>query len=653
MAASLLSFIVAVGVLALAGGMVLLTTFVSVPPETGEDEDLRVVAVQALDLLVTTPGTPATWETDPDGADRVGLRMIGAGNEADLGKFRALRKGGSAASAANGFVDHPELLSALGLSGYNASLRITPIYREDPSTEAFLRRYAVAYIGDLTWNNADVTAESAASVKESAALGVIKVRFENRSYDPVRSAVEIDDAGPTRGDKYVDSKNYLQDHFLFRLQNWSYRDGSNAGAAAWDLRNVTAAGQNGVSAASAPRVLTPSRPSGGAWSYNASRPAVGTAYVNVTTPRIDITNATSVALEFRHFASGATNVVSTLVPPVTTYTPWDYGVVLVCVEDPCKDATSWFAYPNPAAPKIYNASGTGASFATEGIDLTAALPPCTVGCNPLSLSVRFQWRIQAAPAAGSLVGGFQGWFVDDVKVQGAVGGAQRTLYENTNEPATGRYRGVVVGSDADYGQINDQTIADRLAEWVAAGGHLYILGAESQQVPSFLAKVGVTGLDTDDCGTSCTSIYAIPPAGTGANWLVAPYTLDWAGYNGLFSGKVYSGVNGTFDPVLYTFKNQDWKAVTYLSKEDVYGKGRIQLTGLFPYLFAAGESERLLVNSIFYNVDAHLFASLGPEPPRFTPVGSAQRTMLIERSATESLGPVELRLVLYVWKEGS
>ncbi|MGQ0534979.1 MAG: fibronectin type III domain-containing protein, partial [Methanobacteriota archaeon] len=242
------------------------------------------------------------WEANPDAyLWRLGLLQPGSEHTLKIEKFMALRNATNGTNATNNAVDLQQFLAATGLTGYNISLRTWPLFgNEAPGAVDDLWDTRFAYLGEIGWTGTGPSGETSASMIESGYLDRMEIGFENVTYDPVGSFAN--DASWQRGDKYALDLDYLKSGFVgLRLAGWGYNQ--SARAPGWHVERWNGTFDTAV-APTAPHAATLSVPSGSSWSYAYARPSSGSAFVNLTTPPVNLTLAKDAKLSFRQFADG-------------------------------------------------------------------------------------------------------------------------------------------------------------------------------------------------------------------------------------------------------------------------------------------------------------------------------------------------------------
>lgn len=619
----------------------------------GQNLDSQRKAQTALDLLLSSPGIPNTWEYDDwdavadDEPDALGLLKVGKTNTLDISKLRRFQ----GFLPGYGPVDHDLFRSGVGLTDYSLHLRTYPLYSLNADgTIAWPAGYPVAYVGD--YNGASY---SATALAERASLGRLHLGYTDVTATP--SQVQNSTAIFTPGDAFQDDFDSLKAQLLPRLAGFDYAYDLTTGIAvpaeyATDLNNnsywkvINTSHYPGDFGAGTHHVLTPSR-----YSSESGSPEWRYSYPDdnsIVTPSFKVPSGmTGVTLRLNHTVLGVQRSTS----GNTTFMDDFAAVYVACVQN-CGviPINEW----RPVHNWTVNGAQSVGDWKMNDTDLTeyagktiriglrwstgAYLPTCVLDiCIPLN-----------NPPS-------KGWFIKDVQLFGTKAGTLTSLWENRLDynQSLSKYGIVVFGSGVDQSPFNNDGLGatetsgifkTAVQDWVRQGGRLLLLGSGSAR-NDWLAGFATTG--------------AAPTSLSGGKMdygrsdlthtlLTVPFTLDQNVYT-----KDSSQASIAYDPLggdaFMDILHFDKGPILSASYTHAPFNGSVILTSIMPGGFSATEVDHFLQNTLAFLRFRHVYVDQGaPLLVGSNTIGSASRNVLAETGDPE-MGSVEARVVLYAW----
>ncbi|MFA5860977.1 MAG: fibronectin type III domain-containing protein [Candidatus Thermoplasmatota archaeon] len=577
-------------------------------------QDLQNKAKGSLQVLVGTPGYPATWSSDPDRLSRIGLLEPGSASRVDPAKFDALAKGRLWGSdGTNGFVDYDEAHAVMALDGYDFHIRASPIFRQNGSNYGLigLGEYHIGYVGHYSGG-----LESVQSQTERAALAHLPISFNNT---PRLLPTAL-------GDAFSDESSLVKSVLLPELGGITTQSVIPTGsqtdktfhivdAAAYGGLLSTQTGLTKALALSSPGATKLSD-----LSYTAGkdvRAVLGTA-------------------DFSELPSGGAVAWKEYVDThqrgaASTSDLNDYGWLEVSPDA----GVTWFQITNTLGARsadIWVAGPESTTWRTQSATITP------VNCLPCmsapQVQIAFHWHADNSGVAG------YGWIVDDVSVTPT---SSSGLSRNFETPTIDL---LIIGSDVAPSSLSSTTATDAIRDYVNGyGGRLVVLGGE----PNLdwlepLLRVGIRdaspGLSTPDPTHPMLSM---------------PNQLAWGLYeDGGDSWDFTGNADVSLFNVVLNATGSSQKAVLAASRPFAFSgtgqDGTIVLTTYLPWKFSSQEPEMFFANVIVYGKYHYLMTEFGPSVPPGFPVESATRTALMDRTSDAGGSFTEIGFTVYVWQ---
>jgi hypothetical protein len=604
----MVSYVIATSVFLLSTSVLL--TFVVEPPGAPEasleQQDLKAKATSVLDVLLGTPGYPATWdEVDVDAVARLGIVERGSSVRLDPAKFSALAGGRfSSPSSTNGVVDYTEAKEALGLTGYDFHIRGGPLLADEGDgsygTQG-MEAYRIAYVGD--WSG---VLASEASKREQGALASLDVGFVNLTRTSLTGL----------GDVFPDDKTTLKNNLVPLL-------GTGVAQTAITQGSGTAYGFYRVNATDFDDIVLPSL-------LPLSEKSLA---LSQTDSRGDITLGYTKSREIRAVVGTAN--LSDEVSATLTWKEYvetdrdagDYGYVEV---SPDAGAT-WISLTNNAATRSQDTVTNpqpAAVWRDRAVTISAA--NCAACLDNEEVLLAVHWVADGDNTRGT------GWILDEVAVTGAHAQIIKKDFESPE------YQLLVIGSNVDQTALTTSEVKYAIRDYVVNyGGRILVLGGDTQT--QWLQPIFHVGMKTASPGVS-------NPDPTHP-LLTTPNELDWQDFDHEDEAWDFGGGNDDdlFDMVVGTGSDQH---ILSVSTSGAFGptEGGVILTSYLPWKMPVEQRLSFMANAITYGHYHHLYVEMGPEVPSDVPVASVSRTAIMEKNVDDGSEFIEMGIVLYLWR---
>lgn len=612
-AATIMSFVVATAVFILS--TTVLIHFVARPPSQTsglEVASLKAKGFDALDVLLGTPGHPASWIDDPDSVKRLGLLKPGTTLRIDADKFDAMAKGSYASpSSTNGHVDYEEAKRALGLSGYEWHLRVSPVFNAfDPLSYGIegMEDYHIGYVGH--W---DGLAESAASKKERGALTTLSpfIKYNNNTRLTVTGV----------GDAYKDDAQSLRSILvpLLGTQPAQAALQGGSGTPKHDFYMVNASvyqsSFNPLVRSTLSRALALSDGAGGLGYTNGRE-------IRATLGLANMTGLLTADLSWKEWVDtdgGSGN-----------YDDGDYGWVEVSPDQ----GETWYRLTDNALDRSKETTvGEHADgWKLRNVAITSLnCAPCLD--NP-EVQVAFHWTADSQDREG------KGWIVDDVTLSPTTTTAFSKRFERPE------FDLLLIGSDVDQNAFTASEVKHGIRDYVNVhGGRIVVLGGQTNT--NWLQPLFHVGIRTASPGVSTPDV--THPL------LTTPNALDWQGYD--YGNTAWDFTGGgdasLFNMVVGSGGSEHILSASRQGAFDANGaEGVVMLTTYLPWTMPETEALRFVANVLMYGRYHYLFMDYGPAVPDHVPVASVSRTAVMDKTRSPDESFVEMGLVLYVWAGG-
>lgn len=594
--------------------------FVIEPPggATGglEHLDLRSKAVDALGILVGSPGVPSDWQASASAIDsirRLGLVEGGTSIRLDPWKFDALAKGKlMTTSGSNAAVDYAEAKAALGLSGYEFHLRAYPLLTPtdgDPYGLSGFGSYRVAYVGDFAGNP---PVEQSAAIAEIAQLDGLNIDF---AY-----------GGPlsTTDDVIPDTSGHVRDELLPNIgANVQQTILSGGSGPAHKFYRVPASTYAALAPGTGQSRALALSPDGATLGYSKNleiRAIVGKA---------DLRDAQAATLTWKEWVDTDRGNLS--------YDCQDFGYVEVSPDQ----GQTWIALTAGAADRSDDCSNPPtatphpAALVTRSVaDLTLACPACD---NNAQVLIGFRWVADNDNTRG------YGWVIDDVQVSTLGGTVMRKTFEDPE------YDMVIIGSEVDNHALEPQDVKEAIRDYVDLyGGRILVTGPSDTSV-NWLDRLFDAGISGASAGVSTPD--------TTHPLLTLPNALSYESYE---DPEDLWDFGGSDDATLFTAvmaESADMHALS-VSRLGAWGSGSTEegsliLSAYQPYSFDIVEARRFYANSITYGKFHYLYLDYGPAVPTHEAVASATRTATMNMHRFGDPAYAEMAFILYIWPGAS
>lgn len=612
------SYVVAASVFVLATSY--LIQFVVEPPGSSvanlEHIELKTTGQHALEVLLGTPGVPATWSANSseiDGVDRLGLIDPGTSGRVNATKFDALARGSYAtASNANGAIDYAEAKVALALDGHDFHIRAYPGSRAAADASygvTGMTDFRIAYVGHLT----DATTYSVNAQFEADALDNLAVSFTNQTR-----------ASNDAGDVYQDDSSSLRQHLLPSLGLTIPQDVIGAGSGTkYDFyrraastyenfltTNVTTTETSAMALSTSAGVL-------GYTKNRELRAIVGTANLSGTAGGGEL--ATIHWYEWVDTDRGN-----------GTRDCNDYGYVEVSGDG----GATWTKLTDTVTERSQDC-GTLYAHAAGLAHESAVIDGTTCGscAGNSAVLVAFHWVADNDNDIG------YGWVVDNVQVKVADSIVARKTFESPE------YDLLVIGSDALRSAFTPDDIKDAIRDYVDDhGGRIIVLGGETNTNTNWLERLFDAGVG--GAGGGVASPDPTHPM------LTLPNKLNSGSYAQGTAWDVSAGdASGLFHTVTGTAEDHPYLAV---SRQGAWGSGSasdgaVILTSYKPGGWEKAEARKFFANSLVFGKYHHVYLEVGPPVPTDIPVGTATRSATMNTTRTGTPIYSEITFVMYVW----
>ena len=629
----MVSYTVAAAVFIL--GSSVLFGFVVEPPGAStanlEQLDLRSQSTTALQVLLGTPGLPATWESSTeaiDDIDRLGLIEQGTSIRINPDKFDALARGKFAVtSSTNGFVDYGEAKDALGLDGYEFHLRAYPLLSPgneiDFGTEG-MDDFRVAYV-TATDGDGDPTAGAALEI---AALSQLDIGF-----DPA-----VRETSDGSGDVFADDSHDLRDLLLPNIgASMSQTVLSNGAGTKYDFARMpdeTHAGLTTIdtlSGAMALAVDTDGDEAPDTLGYTKNRELralVGAFEVPSATLTLTWDEWVDTDRGNGTYDCGDYGYAEYSFDDGATWTP-----VASDLDEHSRDCASTIPLLSPFGNAPATRSFEIPVVCSEPVEAGEAEPDC-------EMLLAYHWIADNDNNIG------YGWVVDDIQVyeDGGILGDDTTYFRKNFE--TPEYDMLIVGSEADHSAFTPNQVKNGVRDFVDEyGGRLLVLGGQEDigdiQWLDRLFDVGVGG---------GAGGLAVPD--TTHPLLTLPNELsfeDYAEPTNLYT--LDDDEAALFSMIIGESENAQALAV---AREGAFGSGTstdgsVMLSAYMPYEFDPDETARFFANAVVYGKFHYLYLEVGPPIPDGEAVASAARSATMNMYRTGDPEYTEMAFVMYVW----
>lgn len=571
---------------------------------------LQDKADQVLQVLVGTPGYPASWASDPDHLSRLGLVAAGGTVRLDPAKFSAFANGRLwDPDNTNGRVDYDEAHALLGLDGYDFHVRAAPLFPQEGTSFGLsgLESYHVAYLGHSSGG-----VESAQSKSERAALSHLAVSFLN-----------VTRANGVAGDAYLDDALLVKSLLLPGMGSVTTQtvipmeSGNDMTFHAVDASVYAGLLSTQPNLTKALALSTPAPTKPNSLSYTAGkdvRAVLGTADLS-SLPA----GGTLSWNEFvdTHQRGGATSADLN-----------DYGWVEVSADG----GASWSQLTNTLQLRSLDSWVGGpesTTFTSRSIAITSV--NCAACMGAPSVQVALHWHADDSEVMGN------GWIVDDVTLTPTQDSGFSKTFET---PAMDL---LIVGSDVTRSSLASDPATRAVRDFVDGyGGRVVVLGGEPDL--AWLQPLFRTGIRDASPGVGAPD--------TAHPLLNIPNALAWSEYDSIgrtwdFSGNADVSL---FDVVLNTTAEKATLAASRPSAFSAGGRdGSLVLTTFLPWKMTGTQPEKFFANVIVYGKFRSLMADYGPSLPEGISVESASRTATMGQT-TDGAGPfTEVGFTVYVW----
>lgn len=612
--ATITSFIVATAIFVVSSTV--LIHFLTQPP--GRTTGLEVVSLktkgfEALDVLLGSPGAPSNWTDAPDGIQRLGILSQGTTLRIDADKFDAMAKGSySNPSSTNGHIDYEEAKRAMGLSGYDFHLRVSPVFSAfDAASYGIegMTDYHIGYVGH--WPSG---IESAESKLERGALTTLApyIKYDNTTRLTLLGL----------GDAYKDDSSSLRSILvpLMGTQPAQTAIQGGTGSPKYDFYMVNAsayqANFNPLVRSTLSRALTLSDGSGnlGYSDGREIRAILGTA---------NMTGLLTADLSWKEWVDtdGGTGA----------YDPDDYGWVEVSPNG----GLTWYALTNNAIDRSKETAAGEQTDTWKARTVAISSLNCAACLGAPEVQVALHWVADNRDNVG------KGWVVDDVSLSPTTTTAFSKSFERPE------FDLLVVGSNVDQEAFTPEEVKAAFRDYVNIyGGRIVVLGGQTNT--NWLEPLFHVGIRTASPGVSTPD--------TTHPLLTTPNELAWQSYN--YGNKAWDFTGGgdasLFNMVVGSGASEH---ILSASRQGAFSsngaEGVVMLTTYLPYAMPGDQPLRFIANALMYGRYHYLFMDFGPAVPSDVPVASVSRTAIMDktRSADESF--IEMGLVLYVWQGGA
>lgn len=604
-------------------------------------------ATTALDLIVHDPGRTSSgvvnWAQTPDVLTRFGLALPGQPNFVDYQKIKSMRNGTLTADGSNNAPDYPEVKNALGITNGDFHLRTYPVLpsMDDPHwTHETVGR--VAYFGH--YSGASSPAQiTATSTKTSSTLNV-SVTITNAGSAPAIYYADVSLGNSTTGSTLVpgDERNtYLLPPGASQTV-WVSFDQMASWPAGTDGAHVLVTDGYGNIA-----VDTSDTQIGDLWVLNA--PPVGSAN----------TYELTLSAEAPYYVTGATVKFDADNYDVNGAHVGNVNARLVLLGPNNKEWQNFTFTWNTTNGKGNQAKGVFvlncANCTTVG-NYTAVLWNSAMNRRAqdvvyVAAAQMFTGKSTLDPIAQTEVTEIQALVstteFNPTRYDATANTAGDIFGDDTNGPSDivpvlPRYQWLIVGSEVSQTALNPSQTKNAIADWVAAGGNLIVLGTYQSQ-SRWLEPI-YHAMQANANG----AISAPDPTNP---ILVTPEHLNYDKY--LDRGRAWQiDTSEPFTHVLNrgtTGTSMD-DTLTYANPGSL-GNGTVVLTSYMPGSLTSPqdnvEAEHLLHNLMSQSYTM-LFLDFGPSIPDGVAVGSDQRLVAIPHPNVPG-AVVQVRIVMYVF----
>ncbi len=596
-AGTVVSFLAAVAVFALIFAVA--TMYMAGVAEQGADDtnvDLAAKADNVLNLLITSPGSPADWGSTTADPTRLGMIKDGSTSIVDIDKVRRLQNRSTQ-------VAYDDAREALGIEqGYDLHIRTTPRFSLEDGRTNVLESYHVMYVGGTT----TLGNPSTSSNTETQALEELQLTFRDSSATALN--------GTSPGDEVRDTEYQVAAHLLPRLAGFGWNeDDTSTGVnlQRWHIVNLSSHTDGSNFPADQSHVLAAGYWGGSQW--RTEKPTEDR--LHVTTLDLGGYDANDeVWVNMTHWIKGHDSVVG-----------GDYAHVMVREEG----NSTWVSLSGAV-----HQSGSKNTFADDS--WTVNMTQWAGERVELSLL----WDGATLPSSSDA----RGWFVGDLTVEGQRDGAHEEIYSNDvdMDPADRTVDAVMVGADVDHSvfQANDPSITSPIQAWITAGGHLLSTGSDD---------LNDTWLDPFLGGTSNPANGPLLDDRSDLSHplLHEPHTLQHRGWTpdentyGVEAGDAFTRV------ILRDDGAGNLRSVLSVSLPTPTFDGNIILTSYKAADLDEVERLNLLENALLQLRFGELFLEYGATIPGGAEVESSSTTGLVDAG---DAGHVNFRVTVYVWR---